>query len=1065
MSTEGFSDMLAALRWAMPEWSGFDDPRLYSREIQAKREAVHKARDLLGRAVMEQLISQGNWDESLNRLESIGKSSDLLWNRVPTQGAMSILYADNLDRESYTKQVYDLLYGPDDAAARLGRYVSYVDARQLPNRWVFPTYLLFMLHPETEIFVKPPVIRWFLEQAGEERPWESSPSAEFYRTIKHHVARFGEFLASYSPTDMIDLQSAIYMAKSEMERMREPAVWWVNQGRTYKAARDGGFLWAPLLNKKGRTVYHWESMDDVRPGDMVLHYSGNALRAVSRVSEAATLRTCPPEIAGDQWQAEGRYVKTDYAHFDQPIPIETITQHEEARTIPRGPITSPGTVKQGYLFPFTVQALAKVVVSATVDWPDYVRDLLRGATTQDAWVFQANPESYDVMGAVKNLDELTWTVRKHAGQIRSGDKAYIWESGRDAGVIAVGKVLSDPEQMTLPEEEEPYFRDRSLAGSEPVLRVRIAIDRVLPNRITREQFREHEVLSQVSILKQPQGAIFPLTAEQAAALDEIIKGQQEVGRIVRVGVALSLWQAYREHGYISIGWQAIGDLRQYSSFDKIAAAVHQYLAEECPTQRQRESVARQLWLFRTLQPGDEIIATQGTSAMLASGRVQEPGYRWDGEDIGHIVAVAWDETVARRVCKQPHWRVTVVEEADSDLAELVRTPGSGFPPPFPDLATVCNRFARALTGSHIHFGRRHDEVATSFVVSLTTKPFVILTGLSGSGKTLIAVRFGEWLGPGRSLVVAVRPDWTGPEALFGYEDALQAPDEQGRRPWHVPEALALMLKAARDPEHPYLLVLDEMNLAHVERYFADVLSGMESEQPVLPNLIEEDDGRWRLQPDGPERIAIPDNLFVVGTVNVDETTYMFSPKVLDRANTLEFQVDSDDLTEMMRRPTPIEPGEPALVRGFLAMATDPDGHLEQSAVDLSRFTGYLRTLHRILADSHVQFGHRVVYEANRFAALLASAGVAEPLVALDLQVLQKVLPRVHGSRKRLEPVLRALGRFCFDPDQPFEETQAEHTAFDPEEPPAGEPKLPRSFGKVRRMMRSLRADQFVSFTE
>src|SRR5690606_8072426 len=216
-------------------------------------------------------------------------------------------------------------------------------------------------------------------------------------------------------------------------------------------------------------------------------------------------------------------------------------------------------------------------------------------------------------------------------------------------------------------------------------------------------------------------------------------------------------------------------------------------------------------------------------------------------------------------------------------------------------------FAAALRDSHIRFGPRHDEVVTAFVVSLATKPFVILTGLSGSGKTQLAVRFGEWLGPDRSRVVAVRPDWTGSEALFGYEDALQDPDEYGRRPWHVPDALAFMLKAARDTEHPYLLVLDEMNLAHVERYFADVLSGMESDQPVLPNLVKEKDGRWRLDPDGPERIPIPENLFVVGTVNVDETTYMFSPKVLDRANTIEFRVDSEDLSEGMRRPMPIQP--------------------------------------------------------------------------------------------------------------------------------------------------------------
>ena len=85
-----------------------------------------------------------------------------------------------------------------------------------------------------------------------------------------------------------------------------------------------------------------------------------------------------------------------------------------------------------------------------------------------------------------------------------------------------------------------------------------------------------------------------------------------------------------------------------------------------------------------------------------------------------------------------------------------------------------------------------------------TKPLVILTGLSGSGKTQIAIRFGEWLGADRMLVVPVRPDWTGAEALFGYEDALK-PIDGGRAAWSVPETLQFFLKAGANPVFPYQL--------------------------------------------------------------------------------------------------------------------------------------------------------------------------------------------------------------------------------------------------------------------
>jgi 5-methylcytosine-specific restriction protein B len=179
-----------------------------------------------------------------------------------------------------------------------------------------------------------------------------------------------------------------------------------------------------------------------------------------------------------------------------------------------------------------------------------------------------------------------------------------------------------------------------------------------------------------------------------------------------------------------------------------------------------------------------------------------------------------------------------------------------------DLAAIHSDFSAALRQSRVSFGRKHDDIVRAFIAALATKRLLILTGLSGSGKTQIALRLGDWMGPGRSLVVPVRPDWTGAEALFGYEDALQQPADDGRRVWHVPDALGFMLEAAGDPDNPHLLVLDEMNLAHVERYFADVLSGMESELPCLPNLRIEG-GRWRLTPGEPAKIPVPRNLFVV----------------------------------------------------------------------------------------------------------------------------------------------------------------------------------------------------------
>ena len=384
--------------------------------------------------------------------------------------------------------------------------------------------------------------------------------------------------------------------------------------------------------------------------------------------------------------------------------------------------------------------------------------------------------------------------------------------------------------------------------------------------------------------------------------------------------------------------------------------------------------------------------------------------------------------------------------------------------PILDLEAITMAFSNALRESFVDFGLDHLTLVRAFVSSLATKPLVILTGLSGSGKTQLAIRFGEWLGGSRLHVAAVRPDWTGAEALFGYEDALK-PLGEGKPAWNVPATLAFLLRAAGDPKYPYVLILDEMNLAHVERYFADVLSGMESGKPVLPNLVKGADGYWRQREDADEKIPFPQNVFVVGTVNIDETTYMFSPKVLDRANTFEFRVKTSDLASTHRKPLVCSEGQPGLIRGFLEIATNSDWHLEAGHSKADDLGDQLRAIHIVMSKYGFEFGHRVFYEAMRFAALNEAAGESSLDSALDRIVMQKLLPRIHGSRRRIEGLLLALSQYCFDYSTPIPTSGVMDQVFNPESVDASGVKLPYSFDKLLRMLRSLRANQFTSFTE
>ena len=367
---------------------------------------------------------------------------------------------------------------------------------------------------------------------------------------------------------------------------------------------------------------------------------------------------------------------------------------------------------------------------------------------------------------------------------------------------------------------------------------------------------------------------------------------------------------------------------------------------------------------------------------------------------------------------------------------------------------VVESFTQAAIESGLDYGNRHDQFVGSFITALATKPFVILTGLSGSGKTRLALAFGQWLGVDSVQVVPVRPDWTSPDSLLGYEDALAATSADGKQRWIVPKTLEFILRAAANPTRPFVLVLDEMNLAHVERYFADVLSGMESGQRVVPDLELGDDGEYRARSGTNDLVHLPDNLFIVGTVNVDETTYMFSPKVLDRANTFEFRVLSSDLGGAGSL-LDVEPGSPDLAAGFLEAARlAPSASAEDDT-----FGARLRALHQLLSKHDREFGHRTYHEAIQFARRFREID-SDTSVALDLQVLQKVLPRLHGSRRELTEVLNELGRWCFEgADSDVSRT------FDTAATEPADAKLPASYEKLHRMAKRLRDRHFVSFAE
>lgn len=396
------------------------------------------------------------------------------------------------------------------------------------------------------------------------------------------------------------------------------------------------------------------------------------------------------------------------------------------------------------------------------------------------------------------------------------------------------------------------------------------------------------------------------------------------------------------------------------------------------------------------------------------------------------------------------------------------------------------------------------------VIALAAKNFVILTGPS---------------------VVTVGPDWTSPKRLLGYRTPFgklrKLEDEtETNESYEITNTVRLLLRASHPDvaEVPHFLIFDEMNLSHVERYFAPFLSLMEAanvlDEKAGVTLIDEQDvaliaellkaensesaearAAEALVVDG-RSFTIPSNLFFVGTVNVDETTYMFSPKVLDRAHVIELEsqkpstyllgdaakageeISVQQALELLQ--ASIEDREqqrnefpnPAQILDRVKELGFTDAEIASIKVGTARA---LDGCYQLLLPVGFPFGYRIPKEVFGYLrAWIAAAmlrGTAKEAVlqqwpdALDRAVLQKVLPKIHGNKRTLGDSLRATAAFLAGGHtasaDPARYTLGIHTTVDIPEPDAlaldADPQMKFSIAKLRAMHDRLVATGYVSF--
>lgn len=288
------------------------------------------------------------------------------------------------------------------------------------------------------------------------------------------------------------------------------------------------------------------------------------------------------------------------------------------------------------------------------------------------------------------------------------------------------------------------------------------------------------------------------------------------------------------------------------------------------------------------------------------------------------------------------------------------------------------------------------------------------------------------------LLIPVGADWTDNTKILGYYNPLA---DGGAGKYEKTDVFRFIERAGANPEIPFFLILDEMNLSHVERYFSDFLSKMElldykeNSEPVFFDIP------------GYGKLELPKNLFITGTVNIDETTYMFSPKVLDRANVIEFKPEMEDVLDNLLKSSngdDDKTAEPGVAEGFMKLANEVRSGTIPEEVQplLKEIKPILESFYKELEKCGFEFAYRTVKEIRLYAIAAFKTAEGEKPTATDIadiQILQKILPKIHGNKKQIGNLLDELEKLC------------------------EENSLPNSFAKIQQMKDKLNRFQYANF--
>lgn len=489
------------------------------------------------------------------------------------------------------------------------------------------------------------------------------------------------------------------------------------------------------------------------------------------------------------------------------------------------------------------------------------------------WIFQGNPKYYDVLGAVNDLNSITWSVKQHAKEIKYNDKAYIWLSGANGGIVASGTIMCDPE-MKDPETNDPYSRGDSLQ-SESYLAVDIKIERKLTDAIiSRQVLLADDRTNQLDILKVAQGTNYQVTKEQDAVIESIINGtyvripvatttfentaiipttgEKQKYWIYAPGQGSRLWDEFYAKGIMGLGWDPLGDLKQYDSKE----AMKQKMKLIYGAERSYKNSGFATWQFANeMNIGDIVFVKSGLFKIVGRGIVNSD-YFFDESrnEFKHIRTVSWthkgDWDQEDQIVQKTLTNITSYTEYCQKLENLLSVSLDTeieIEPPLPPYPP----YTKEDFLSDVYMNSEKYETLKKLLLK---KKNIILEGAPGVGKTYLAERLAFSIigekDTSRVKIVQFHQS-------YSYEDFIM-----GYRPTDTGFALTTgafydFCKEAEPDDKEYFFIIDEINRGNLSKVFGELLMLIENDKRGKEvRLLYRD-----------EQFSVPENVYIIGMMN------------------------------------------------------------------------------------------------------------------------------------------------------------------------------------------------------